>query len=88
MISIIVPVYNVKDYIERCVASLLNQTQSEFEIILVDDGSTDGSGAICDKLQKTDSRIQVIHQQNRGLSGARNQGLKAAMGEWITYIDS
>lgn len=88
MISIIVPVYNVKDYIERCVASLLNQTKSEFEIILVDDGSTDGSGAICDKLQKTDSRIQVIHQQNRGLSGARNQGLKAAMGEWITYIDS
>lgn len=88
MISIIVPVYNVENYIERCVESILAQTCRDFELILVDDGSTDGSGAICDRLKEGDSRIQVIHQENRGLSGARNRGLSAASGDYITYIDS
>ncbi len=88
MISVIVPVYNVKQYLNKCVDSVLRQTKQDFELILVDDGSTDGCDIICDELAKTDERIRVIHQQNQGLSAARNTGLKAALGEWIAYIDS
>ena len=88
MISVIVPVYNVEKYIERCVESVLAQTHKEFELILVDDGSTDLSGEICEKLKTKDNRIRVFHQENKGLSAARNKGLIEAAGEYITYIDS
>ena len=88
IISIIVPVFNVKDYLDRCVKSLVAQTFTNIEIILVDDGSTDGSSALCDKLVKTDSRIKVIHQKNGGLSDARNCGIKNASGDFIMFIDS
>lgn len=88
MVSIIVPVYNVEQYLKKCVLSILEQSFQMFEIILVDDGSTDSSGALCDELAELDDRIQVIHQKNKGLSGARNTGLKRATGEFITYLDS
>lgn len=88
MLSIIVPVYNVKLYIEECVDSLLAQDYKDCEIILIDDGSTDGSGQICDNFLLKDSRIKVLHQENRGLSAARNTGLKYAQGEYIGFIDS
>jgi glycosyltransferase involved in cell wall biosynthesis len=70
LISIIVPVYQVKDYVEECINSLLNQTYSDIEILLIDDGSTDGSGEICDKYAEKDGRVQVFHQENKGLSAA------------------
>lgn len=88
LISIIVPVYNVKNYLEECVNSLMNQTYKELEIILVDDGSTDNSGEICDVVAQTDSRIRVIHKENGGLSDARNIGIMAAKGEFIGFVDS
>ena len=87
-ISAIVPVYNVEKQLNRCVESLINQTHKDLEIILVDDGSTDNSGSLCDELAKTDSRIKVIHQENRGLSGARNSGLDVATGSYIFFVDS
>ena len=87
-ISVIVPVYNVERYVEKCVASICAQTYKNLEIILVDDGSTDTSGAICDRLAKEDSRIVVIHQKNAGLSAARNAGLEIAKGEYLGFIDS
>lgn len=86
--SIIVPTYNVKLYVEECVDSLLNQKYVDCEIIIVDDGSTDGSSEVCDKLKLKDSRIIVVHQKNGGLSAARNTGLKHAKGEYIGFIDS
>ncbi|RHP33332.1 glycosyltransferase family 2 protein [Lachnotalea sp. AF33-28] len=88
MISVIVPVYNVTNYISRCVESVLCQSMQDFELILVDDGSTDGSGEICDSYANKDDRICVIHQENQGLSAARNRGLKEAKGEYIAFIDS
>ena len=88
MISIIVPVYNVEKYLKRCVDSILEQTYKDFELILVDDGSTDDSGTICDEQQKRDNRVRVIHQKNGGLSAARNSGLAEAKGDYITFIDS
>lgn len=88
MLSIIVPTYNVKSYIEECINSLLAQNYKDCEIIIVDDGSTDGSSQLCDKLQSVDSRIKVIHQKNGGLSAARNAGLRIAKGEYIGFIDS
>ncbi len=86
--SIIVPVYNVRDYLETCVDSLLAQTCPDFELLLIDDGSTDGSSRLCDLLTEKDSRIRVIHQENRGLGGARNTGIDAAQGEWLLLVDS
>lgn len=86
--SVIVPVYNVKDYLEKCVASVLAQTERNFELLLIDDGSTDGSGALCDTLAQRDGRIRVIHQENRGLGGARNTGIQAAEGDWLLFVDS
>lgn len=86
-ISVIIPVYNVEAYLRRCVESLLQQTYSNLEIILVDDGSPDRSGEICDEYGYQDSRIKVIHQANRGVSAARNSGLCAATGDWIGFID-
>lgn len=88
MISVIVPVYNVEKYLERCVDSILDQSYRDFELILVDDGSTDTSGMICDKLRERDERIRVIHQKNGGLSAARNKGLSEAKGEYFTFVDS
>lgn len=88
LISIIVPVYNVKLYLERCVKSICNQTYLNLQIILVDDGSTDGSGQVCDNLAEQDSRIVVVHKQNGGLSDARNAGLDIAQGEYIGFVDS
>lgn len=88
MISIIVPVYNAEEYIKKCLDSIVNQTYKDLEIILVDDGSPDSSGAICDEYAKNDSRIKVIHKENGGLSSARNAGLNVASGEYITFIDS
>lgn len=88
MISIIVPVYNVERYIERCVDSLINQTYRDLQIILVDDGSTDKSGVLCDQFTTIDKRIEVIHKCNGGLSSARNAGLSIARGEYIAFVDS
>lgn len=87
-VSIIVPVYNVEKYAEMCFDSLINQKLSNIEIILVDDGSTDSSGSICDEYAKKDSRIKVVHQSNRGLGQSRNSGLKIAQGEYIGFVDS
>lgn len=87
-ISVIVPVYKVENYLERCVRSIMAQTHSDLEIILVDDGSPDQCGRICDSLAEEDSRIQVIHKQNGGLSDARNVGLAHASAELIGFVDS
>lgn len=87
LISIIVAVYNVKEYLDKCVTSIVNQTYCNLEIILVDDGSTDGSAELCDSLGKKDSRIVVIHKKNGGLSDARNVGIEHAHGKWIGFID-
>ena len=87
MISVIVPSYNVAPYLERCVNSLVRQTYAELEIILVDDGSTDDTGKLCEKLSKSDSRIKVIHKENGGLSDARNAGIDIAKGEFYSFID-
>ncbi len=88
LVSIIVPVYNVKPYLERCVNSLIGQSYQELEIILVDDGSTDGCGDLCDVLMSRDKRIWVVHQENQGLSAARNAGIEAAQGEYLCFVDS
>ena len=87
-ISVIVPVYKVEKYLHECVDSILSQTFRGFELILVDDGSPDNCGAICDEYAGKDARIRVIHQENQGLSGARNSGIDVARGEYITFIDS
>lgn len=88
LVSIIVPVFNVEDYLERCVSSITGQTYDNLEIILVDDGSTDSSGKLCDSIAAQDERISVIHSENRGLAGARNLGLTFIHGEWIVFVDS
>ena len=88
LFTIIVPVYNVEKYINQCLDSILNQTYNTIEIILVNDGSTDSSGLICDEYVNLDSRIKVIHQKNGGLSMARNTGLANANGEYVWFIDS
>lgn len=88
LISVIVPVYNVKSLLPRCIDSLLNQKFTDYEVLLVDDGSTDGSGDICDEYGKKDSRIKVIHKSNEGVSRTRNRGIDEARGEWITFVDS
>ncbi len=87
-ISVIVPVYNVEKYLEKCVKSIQNQTYKNLEIILVDDGSPDNCGKMCDEFAKEDSRVKVIHKENGGLSDARNAGLSIATGEYITFVDS
>ena len=87
-ISVIVPVYNVEQYLSRCMNSIINQSYSDIEIILIDDGSTDSSGQICDDYARSDNRIKVIHKKNGGLSDARNVGLDVACGEFIAFVDS
>lgn len=88
LISIIVPVYNVEKYLRRCLQSISEQTYREIEVILVDDGSTDKCGIMCDDFAKQDNRVKVIHKENGGLSSARNVGTDIATGEYITYLDS
>ncbi len=88
LVSIIIPIYNIEDYLERCVESVVHQTYSNLEIILVDDGSTDHCPQMCDEWAKKDSRIRVIHQKNGGLSVARNSGLDIAVGAYILLLDS
>lgn len=88
LISIIIPVYNVEKYIHRCVDSVINQTYQKLEIILVDDGSPDDCGKICDEYAKKDNRIKVILKENGGLSDARNHGIESATGEWLFFLDS
>lgn len=88
MISVIVPVYKVEKYLRDCVDSILSQTYTDFELILVDDGSPDICGEICDEYAAQDPRVRVIHQENQGLSGARNAGIDAARGDYLTFIDS
>lgn len=87
-VSVIVPVYNAEKYLQECVESVLHQTLSDLELILVDDGSTDGSPALCDQYAAQDTRVQVIHKQNGGVSTARNAGLDAATGDYIAFVDS
>ena len=88
LISVIIPVYNVEAYLKECAASIMGQTYENFEAIVVDDGSTDSSGTLCDALEGLDSRFRVIHQENKGLSGARNTGLAQAKGDYICFVDS
>lgn len=87
-VAVVIPVYNVESYLEQCLDSIITQTHTNLEIIIVDDGSTDRSGHICDDYAKKDSRIKVIHQQNEGLSAARNTGIRRATSEYITFVDS
>ncbi len=87
-VSVIVPVYNTEEYLPRCVESIIAQTFTDFELILINDGSTDNSGKKCDDYAKKDSRIIVIHKKNGGVSSARNKGIDIAKGEWITFVDS
>jgi glycosyltransferase involved in cell wall biosynthesis len=87
-ISVVIPVYNVEKYLQRCVDSILNQTYQNFEIILIDDGSLDTSGQICDQYAQKDKRIKVIHKKNARVSAARNDGIKIATGKYISFIDS
>ena len=88
LVSVIVPVYNVEKHLRDCVDSILAQTYPELEIILVDDGSPDGSPAICDEYAASDPRVRVIHKNNHGVSAVRNTGLDAAEGKWIVFVDS
>lgn len=87
-ISIIVPVYNTEKYLRQCIESLINQTYEDIEIILVNDGSRDNSGGICDEYAKSDNRIKVIHKENEGLSNARNTGVNVSIGKYIMFVDS
>ena len=88
MVSIIVPVYNTGQYLEKCLDSVLNQTYTNLQIILVDDGSKDGTSAMCDRIKSKDSRIEVIHKTNEGLGYTRNKGLEYAVGDYVTFLDS
>lgn len=87
-ISVIVPVFNTEKYLHRCIDSILSQTFTDFELLLIDDGSMDASGAICDEYAKKDTRVRTFHKENGGVSSARNLGLDEAKGEWITFADS
>lgn len=88
MISVIVPVFNTEKYLDQCIQSILSQTYSNIELLLVDDGSTDSSGAICDRYAEQDSRVRVFHKPNGGVSSARNKGLEVAKGEYVIYCDA
>ncbi|WP_155828110.1 glycosyltransferase family 2 protein [Butyrivibrio sp. VCB2006] len=88
LISVVVPSYNVEDYIDKCIDSICHQDYENIEIILVDDGATDGTGEKCDEWAQRDARVRVIHQENQGLSGARNSGIRVAKGQYISFIDS
>ena len=87
LISVIVPIYNRELYLEKCIESIVSQTYSNLEIILVDDGSPDNCPAICDEWAKKDSRIKVVHKENGGVASARNAGLSAATGDYVAFVD-
>ena len=87
-ISVIVPVYNVEKYLTQCIESILSQTYQEFELLLIDDGSEDNPGSICDHYSNIDSRVHVFHKENGGVSSARNMGIEHAKGEWVCFVDS
>ena len=88
LVSVIIPVFNVRSYLAEALDSVLNQTYTKLEIIIIDDGSTDGSATICDEYVTKDQRIRVVHQENKGLSGARNTGLDMMTGEAVAFLDS
>ena len=88
LVSVIVPVFNTKPYLAQALDSLIKQTYKNLEILVIDDGSSDGSGALCDEIRRRDPRIRVVHQENRGLSGARNTGLRLMNGDYVTFLDS
>lgn len=88
LLSIVVPIYNVAKYLPYCLNSIINQTFQDFELILIDDGSTDESGEICDEYARNNKKIMVVHQQNQGLSGARNAGIRLAKGKYLAFVDS
>ena len=88
MITVIVPVYKAEKYVLRCVDSILAQTFTDFEVLLIDDGSPDRSGEICEEYAQKDARVRVFHKDNAGVSSARNLGLDNAKGEWVTFVDS
>ena len=88
LITVIVPVYNVESYLKHCMETIINQTYINLEIILIDDGSTDSSGFLCDEIASSDERIVVLHKKNGGLSDARNVAIDLAKGEYITFVDS
>ena len=88
MISVIVPVYNTVNYVRYCVESILSQTMKDFELILVDDGSSDGSEKICDEYSKNNLNVISLHQKNKGVSAARNLGIEMASGDYIVFVDS
>lgn len=88
MISVVIPVYNTEAYLKECIDSVLHQTYSDLQVILVDDGSTDGSGVVCDEYAQNDSRVIVVHQSNQGVSAARNKALEYVKGQWVSFIDS
>lgn len=88
MVSVIVPAYNAEKYLHECVESIFSQSVADWELLLINDGSTDGTGAICDGYASADARVRVIHQPNAGVSAARNRGLDEALGEWIAFLDA
>ena len=88
LVSVIVPVYKAEKYLHKCVDSLLAQTMTDFEVLLINDGSPDRSGAICDEYAAKDSRIRVFHKENGGVSSARNLGILESQGKYITFVDS
>ena len=88
LISVIVPIYNVEMYLQTCIERIIHQSFTDFELLLIDDGSSDGSGAICDAAARDDERITVIHKENEGVSTARNTGIELATGKWIAFVDS
>lgn len=88
LVSIIIPVFNTKLFLSRCIDSVLNQSFSDFELLLIDDGSTDGSSSICDYYAQRDKRIRALHKKNEGVSSARNLGMDSACGEWLYFVDS
>lgn len=87
-ISFIIPVYNTDNFLDKCIQSVLSQRFTDFEVLLINDGSKDDSGAICDSYAQKDKRVKVFHQENKGVSAARNKGLDHALGEWIFFVDS
>lgn len=88
VVSVIIPVYNARDYIEQCISSILEQTLVELELICIDDGSSDASAAICERIAESDERVVVLRQKNKGASAARNRGIRAARGIWICFVDA
>ena len=87
LISVVLPIYNIEAYLDRCMEAVLNQTYDNLEILMVDDGSPDGCGAMCDRYAREDSRVKALHKENGGLSDARNYGIAHSTGEYITCID-